>query len=949
MNFLSPRLMLNLGHLRIALMALSLFGNEAFAQVETFFKVDPAGTYLAPLPGDVVTAPSSLDLAANQISVGDVIEVKVVGFFNTAPDWHEFGGDRWNHMIGAFFAGAIPVLPGFNSAVSFATSAKQCGIPYFSSEIAEDFYVQTSWQRVVVPPNATSIKFATNDCYFRDNFDANNDFGVLWRKVKLDQVQLLNPLAKALSRIDYTVDVSTATDAPTATAFSADGRSAVLLVVKSMNQLAVTFSASAGSITAYKRDFLLNERVGSTVPMTVSTPTVPCDSTGCVYLALLWPPAAMPANAGFPPSVQVEVSATQGGVSLPPATIKLQPPPVLFVHGIWSSANAAKFATQSGGMRDWMWARYGHNFLRAVEYEVSSHKRFDDQTIQSLFELGMHDLFQEAASAGTVARTVDVAAHSMGGLITRYFLSNFPSNSIVPLRPVRTLVTIGTPHQGSALAKRLLEKKDQALLSFSGKGVVWNSICLARLITPCTLGGVLGSMKRSIDTGVGSLSPNSDSLQLLSSANAFDPIIGLVPTSSPTQTILDAMIGSFIPGESVASILSTTAHDTIVSQVSQTGGKSNGFVVNDIVHTNLLPVVGNDVGESGSIRVWTQTFRRLTNSFPAGGVAIAEQASLKTQGNAPLSLPNFDLTGYAQVPATNVTFSPATNATLVIGVPTNIGATSSTKTITQVLLMQKSVDVADVPVMTALQSPFSIPYLPTRLGTADFTAIISFSDLTYAVTSLRYVLQPSGSPTALSLTGAPIGSIRVGMAAFVKAIAEYPTGSIDVTGAATYAIRSGSSGVINVVAGGSVVAAGAGSAWLDVSYQGHTSSAQILVHSPPQISIDVDGNGSYRPLTDGMIILRYLQGNTTASLIAGLAGSTTTPLDASAVLAKLDKMAPQLDIDGDGKLDPLTDGVLILRYLFGLRGAPLIAGVVALGATRETPEKIEAYIRSLMP
>ena len=42
------------------------------------------------------------------------------------------------------------------------------------------------------------------------------------------------------------------------------------------------------------------------------------------------------------------------------------------------------------------------------------------------------------------------------------------------------------------------------------------------------------------------------------------------------------------------------------------------------------------------------------------------------------------------------------------------------------------------------------------------------------------------------------------------------------------------------------------------------------------------------------------------------------------------------DIDGDGNVDALTDGLLLLRYLFGLSGDTLTVGVVASNATRTT-------------
>jgi hypothetical protein len=67
------------------------------------------------------------------------------------------------------------------------------------------------------------------------------------------------------------------------------------------------------------------------------------------------------------------------------------------------------------------------------------------------------------------------------------------------------------------------------------------------------------------------------------------------------------------------------------------------------------------------------------------------------------------------------------------------------------------------------------------------------------------------------------------------------------------------------------------------------------------------------------------------------------PLDASKSNEQL------LDIDGNNQVDALTDGLLILRYVFGLRGDVLIAGVVGGDATRTTAEEIEAYLETLMP
>ena len=57
----------------------------------------------------------------------------------------------------------------------------------------------------------------------------------------------------------------------------------------------------------------------------------------------------------------------------------------------------------------------------------------------------------------------------------------------------------------------------------------------------------------------------------------------------------------------------------------------------------------------------------------------------------------------------------------------------------------------------------------------------------------------------------------------------------------------------------------------------------------------------------------------------------------------------ELDIDGDGESKPLTDGLLLIRYLFGFSGDSLISGAIGSGAERDTAEEVEAYIRDRVP
>jgi hypothetical protein len=55
------------------------------------------------------------------------------------------------------------------------------------------------------------------------------------------------------------------------------------------------------------------------------------------------------------------------------------------------------------------------------------------------------------------------------------------------------------------------------------------------------------------------------------------------------------------------------------------------------------------------------------------------------------------------------------------------------------------------------------------------------------------------------------------------------------------------------------------------------------------------------------------------------------------------------DIDQNGSFDALTDGLILLRYAFGLRGDNLINGVIASDAYRTSASEIEAHIQSYLP
>jgi hypothetical protein len=123
---------------------------------------------------------------------------------------------------------------------------------------------------------------------------------------------------------------------------------------------------------------------------------------------------------------------------------------------------------------------------------------------------------------------------------------------------------------------------------------------------------------------------------------------------------------------------------------------------------------------------------------------------------------------------------------------------------------------------------------------------------------------------------------------------------------------------------------------------------EFLAGTPPAGTLDIDGNGQYDALTDGLLLLRNMFGLDGAALVDSAVASNAAYVSAQDVESRIVKLGNLIDIDGNGQIDALTDGLLTLRYLFGLEGDALVSGVIASDATRSAVE-IEAYLNSLTP
>jgi len=130
---------------------------------------------------------------------------------------------------------------------------------------------------------------------------------------------------------------------------------------------------------------------------------------------------------------------------------------------------------------------------------------------------------------------------------------------------------------------------------------------------------------------------------------------------------------------------------------------------------------------------------------------------------------------------------------------------------------------------------------------------------------------------------------------------------------------------------------------------GYNLSAESVYNPVIAASLDVDGDGQAKALTDGLLIIRRMFGFSGSSLTVGAVSSNATVTDPAAIAERIDSFADGFDVDASGDTKALTDGLLIIRRLFGFSGSSLTVGAVGSQATRTDPAEIAAYIDSLVP
>ncbi len=128
----------------------------------------------------------------------------------------------------------------------------------------------------------------------------------------------------------------------------------------------------------------------------------------------------------------------------------------------------------------------------------------------------------------------------------------------------------------------------------------------------------------------------------------------------------------------------------------------------------------------------------------------------------------------------------------------------------------------------------------------------------------------------------------------------------------------------------------------------NTASATFAPQALTPYIIDVDVNYAYEAAFDGVLVARYLFGISGTALTNNALGANPERTDPAQIVSYLNNIRPLLDFDGNGRTDALTDGLLLVRYLAGLRDDALINGAVGSGATRTLAADIASAIATLV-
>lgn len=607
--------------------------------------------------------------------------------------------------------------------------------------------------------------------------------------------------------------------APTRTGASADG--VTLLLLKVQTSVAVRLRLRLGDVSAPAKYGQLLQRDGSQPGQTL----VVLPETGVTSnaYALYAAPKDFPETGSVDvPGLNVSVENADGTSAAIETELMLRRPPVVLVHGIWSSAQLGM------GNLDTELAGSGFLYRKCADYEADNSGSFDPAKPSGAIDAFANAVARalddarrgiqhpkggcsssaSSSNEAIASSQVDVVAHSMGGLVARAREADVSLFNVYKRREnrfageIHKLITIGTPHQGTPAADWLWKYKDyETIPSGTFFGLV-------------SVGVAMAHEGKKLGTAVEQLQTTSRVLTNLSTSFPVHTIVGTKPSeqSDLESQLNERLVKLTTPCLTVDKILDS-ANDVIVPASSQAGGLSGPFTksVSGVIHTTGEK---DDLklAETQAPAVWAEIKAvLLANVSDAFGLIPKYSASPHQAATCPAQTATaLERLMHA---ASFVVMTPTAGTVVRPGQAVTITLSLDDPGVNEVNFLARGI------VIPTSHSGFD--FTGTLTVPTDFAGDLEVRALTRNTTGPNYFVSttlrvtPTAPPDSLAASLDEPHLVVVGQTTHVKVSGNYSVDDTDIemtssTSGTTYATESGSSSVVTVSAEGVVEARGSG-------------------------------------------------------------------------------------------------------------------------------------------
>jgi pimeloyl-ACP methyl ester carboxylesterase len=489
----------------------------------------------------------------------------------------------------------------------------------------------------------------------------------------------------------------------------------------------------------------------------------------------------------------VSVTATQNGTAT--ATMGLDIPPVVLVHGLWGDASSLQ-SLRTYLLITRQWQKTG--LVDAICYSL--YLAFDAATDPMSGQGGSCEVTSRAALGQEIAHLmavldgrhivggrIDVVAHSMGGLAVRHYSAgpNYRTPRNRKQGVFHEIVTLDTPELGSALATYLVDHAASTLRAPVGSPAwnLWTAECTSSdTVRSCfnDLGLPLAAGSQPLSTGaVYSLIPDGASLKALPDARipntVWRAVLATWPPSEQPSSLLRSVLDTLIKATyshagdapSSSSILGTGDNDVIVTVPSQRGDVPSSYKFMGLAHTKtpdpsilgtFFDGVNRDVLESDSVDrlvgCWLANVGAVACPKVLLGTPAAASPTLVAENTAP------QVTKFA-TPDRLVVSSPT--AAPQFGVPFELPLRFNSPVQRTVVVSQSdghgeiASGSGQATIVRETAGRSYIRITPQRFGPMTFTVAASFADGGIAIKRFTVdVRPPSVPPTAFTADSSPV-------------------------------------------------------------------------------------------------------------------------------------------------------------------------------------------------